>query len=126
MKGKMLLSDFYCAECGVKGIPIMRKAGQNREAGHLKKLFCLKCQKETNHAEIRPYGSYRYENFLEEYELGRYHKGKKIPVSKLEVCGEKECPYNKHGHCWNSNYSFDCGKRTLKTEEELNEIFKNE
>ena len=35
-----LPSDFYCTECGRKGIPIIRIAGKEREAGHLKKLYC--------------------------------------------------------------------------------------
>ena len=122
-KGKMALSDFYCTECGSKGIPIMRKPGQNREAGHLKRLFCLKCKTETNHVEIRPYGTYQYSSFLEEFNLGRFFEGKRIPVSKLDGCGDRECPYNKHGHCWNSNHSYSCDKRPSKTIEELKELF---
>ena len=27
-------SDFYCLKCGKKGIPIARKIGSQREAGH--------------------------------------------------------------------------------------------
>ena len=125
-KGKASLSDFYCTHCGSRGIPIVRKAGQSREPGHLKKLFCLKCKTETNHAEVRPYGSYRYENFLEEYSLGRFFEGKRIPVSELNGCSKRDCLCNKHGRCWNSNYSYNCGYRPTKTIEELREIFKDE
>ena len=46
------LSDFYCTKCGMKGIPVFRTIGQEREPGHLKKLFCLHCQEETNMAEV--------------------------------------------------------------------------
>lgn len=123
---KELLSDFYCTCCGSKGIPIMRKAGQSREPGHLKKLFCLKCKEDTNHVEVRPYGSYRYENFLEEYSLGRFFEGKRIAVSKLKGCSNRECLYNKHGRCWNSNYSYNCGHREHKIINEVREMFKNE
>mgnify|MGYP006988906832 CR=1 FL=1 len=35
------ISDFYCTHCGNKGIPIIRPAGQERESGHLKKIFCF-------------------------------------------------------------------------------------
>ena len=121
--GTMLLSDFYCTKCGKKGIPVMRKQGQDREPGHLKRLFCLCCQEEINHAEIRPYGNYRYEDFLEEYELGRYYEGKKIPVAELMSCTNKECEYIKNGKCWNSNYSYKCPHRIEKTKEELNNLF---
>lgn len=124
-KGKASLSDFYCTECGSRGIPIMRKAGQSREPGHLKKLFCLKCKKETNHVEVRPYGNYRYENFLEEYSLGRFFEGKRIPVSGLNGCSKHDCLYNKNGRCWNSNYSHKCAHRPLKTIEDIRELFKD-
>lgn len=118
-------SDFFCTCCGSKGIPIARIAGYNKEPGHLKKLYCLKCKKETNHVEIRPYGSYRYEDFLEEYNLGRFYDGKRIKVADLMKCSKTNCPCNKNGRCWNSNYSYDCGHRPLKTEEELKEEFKD-
>lgn len=67
-----VLSEFYCTKCGNKGIPIMRKKGQEREAGHLKKLFCLKCQEETNHVECKPFSHYEYEDFLFEFENGNF------------------------------------------------------
>ena len=38
MSGFSLESEFYCCKCGTKGIPIARKKGKAREAGHLKKL----------------------------------------------------------------------------------------
>ena len=37
----IILSDFYCTKCGIKGIPVFRTVGTEREPGHLKKLFCL-------------------------------------------------------------------------------------
>ena len=120
-----LISEFYCTECGKKGIPVARHPGQHRKPGHLKKLFCLHCQKEVNHVEIRPYGSYTYENFLEEYNLGRFFEGNRLRITDLMSCSKEDCPYNKHGKCWNSNYSYNCDYRPMKTEEELKEIFKN-
>lgn len=67
-----LESDFYCTMCGNKGIPIARKRGQEREAGHLKKLFCLKCKIETNHVECKPFSHYEYADFLDEFENGNF------------------------------------------------------
>lgn len=61
------ISDFYCTCCGNKGMPIFRTIGSEREAGHLKKLFCLYCQRETNMAEIKQKGKYTLDNFLIEY-----------------------------------------------------------
>lgn len=72
------VSDFYCTVCGNKGIPIQRKGGQARAAGHLKKLFCLKCQCETNHAEVKPFSSYTYEDFKKEFDEGVFVNGNRI------------------------------------------------
>ena len=63
----VVLDEFYCTLCGTKGIPIARRKGSEREAGHLKKLFCLKCKRETNHVECKPFSKYTYEDFLTEY-----------------------------------------------------------
>ena len=32
-------SEFYCTKCGKRGFDIPRKRGQEREAGHLKRLW---------------------------------------------------------------------------------------
>ena len=73
-RGRNLISDnnFYCVKCGNKGIPIIRKKGQEREAGHLKKLYCLKCKDETNHVECKPFSHYDYPDFLYEFENGNF------------------------------------------------------
>lgn len=106
-------SEFYCTECGKRGIPIARRIGQQREPGHLKKLFCLTCQKETNHAEIRPFGAYDYEDFKEEFELGRFVNGQRVSVAELMSCTKTNCKYNKDGKCWNSKKDYDCGHRIV-------------
>lgn len=61
-------NEFYCTQCGGRGLPIVRTKGKEREAGHLKKLFCLNCQKETNHVECRYNTKYDYSDFLVEFE----------------------------------------------------------
>lgn len=60
-------NEFYCTKCGNKGIPVVRIKGAEREAGHLKKLFCLTCQSETNHVECRPWSGYTKEDFWTEF-----------------------------------------------------------
>ena len=69
---RMSLSDFYCTRCGNKSYPIIRRPGQNREPGHLKKLYCLICQEEVNMAEIRSFGSYNLEDFWIEFSNGNF------------------------------------------------------
>lgn len=110
-QGKMYVSEFYCTECGRKGIPVVRRPNQQREAGHLKKLYCLYCKKETNHAEIRPFGSYTVEDFQREYELGRFEDGNRVPTKDLLKCSKVDCEYNVDGKCWNSNYTYECKHR---------------
>lgn len=63
---------FYCTQCGERGIPVHRKYGQFREVGHLKKLYCLACGKETNHAECISASKYDSSMFFEEYESGNF------------------------------------------------------
>ena len=86
-----IASEFYCTRCGKRGIPIIRRPGQQREPGHLKKLYCLNCNEEVNHVEIRPYGSYRYEDFEEEFQLGRFVDGNRVPVADLIKCSKNNC-----------------------------------
>lgn len=65
-----MISKFYCTKCGCEGIPIFRKGNQRREAGHLKKIYCLNCQKEVNHVEVTEdlCGSYTVDDFIKEFE----------------------------------------------------------
>ena len=75
MKGKLNIHDFYCTQCGKKTLPVPRKLGQLREAGHLKKLFCCYCGKENNCVEVNPMSSkYTYEDFLFEFDNGNFNE----------------------------------------------------
>ena len=65
--GKLETSDFYCTRCGHQGIPVIRRPGHCREAGHLKKLFCLHCKQEVNHVECKPFSHYSKEDFYIEF-----------------------------------------------------------
>lgn len=66
-------SDFYCCICGSKNIPVYRSKGQEREAGHLKKLYCYTCEKEQNCVEIKQNtNSYTLSDFLIEFEYGNF------------------------------------------------------
>ena len=102
------ISDMYCVECGQKGIALPRRKAKQREPGHLKRLWCCNCKKEVNHAEVRPFGDYNFEDFIEEFICGRFIDGNRIPLSELKDCGNNSCRYNKKGKCWNANNSFAC------------------
>jgi hypothetical protein len=71
---RIVMDDFYCTQCGNKGIPIPRQPGGERAGGHLKRLWCLHCKKETNHVECRPGTKYTYEDFLLERKYNNFNK----------------------------------------------------
>ena len=97
----MKISEFYCTECGRRGIPLPRFKGNFREGGHLKVLFCPHCQKEVNHVEITSRGSYTYQDFYDEFTRGRFVNGERVPIKDLPFCN-KECFNNVNGRCWNA------------------------
>jgi NAD-dependent SIR2 family protein deacetylase len=45
------ISYFYCNECG-NAFPVPRVKKQ-REKGHIKNLYCIKCKSRTHHTEVR-------------------------------------------------------------------------
>lgn len=61
------ISQFYCTCCGRQGIPISRRMSRQREGGHLKKLYCVYCKKDTNHLEYRSFDE-NWEDFKERLE----------------------------------------------------------
>lgn len=79
MKRNMTISDFYCTECGRKGLPVQRKMGREREPGHLKNLYCLYCGKNVNMVEIKPFGTkYTLKDFEDEFRYGNFKDGKRV------------------------------------------------
>lgn len=67
-------SEFYCTSCGNKGIPIARRGSHGREAGHLKRLFCLHCQREVNHVECKANTKYDKDDFQFEFDYENFDK----------------------------------------------------
>lgn len=107
----MTESKFFCTKCGHEGLPIMRPKGHRREPGHLKKLYCIYCQEEINHAEIRDIEGYTENDFKQEFELGRFINGNRVETKNLFNCSKIDCPYNINGQCWNANKSYECRHR---------------
>ena len=101
-------SRFFCTNCGKESVPIMRRKSHMREAGHLKKLYCINCRKEINHFEVRDIDTDGIEQFKKEFILGRFIDGNRTEINKLMGCSYLECPYNQDGKCWNENNSAGC------------------
>jgi hypothetical protein len=71
-KREVILSKFYCTQCGKEGIPLARSKGKQREPGHLKNLWCPHCRQTNNFVEIKPYGEYTKECFDLEFKLNNF------------------------------------------------------
>ena len=67
---KYIEHEFYCLRCGKPGIPIRRNQGFQHGPMHRKKLYCIYCQAEINHVEIRNLDE--KEKFLEDFANGVY------------------------------------------------------
>lgn len=84
----MTLSDMYCTQCGRKNIPIPRNKGRERECGHLKKMYCIYCRKQTNMVEVRGFGTgYTKEDFEVEF---NFHNFTKEGLRKLSLSEFKQ------------------------------------
>lgn len=67
--------DFYCMNCGRKGIPLSRRVSLQHGKFHRKKLYCIYCKEEVNHIECKTYeevqifkDAFEREEFKEEAE----------------------------------------------------------
>ncbi len=69
-----MASRFFCTKCGKEGICLARKKGSKREKGHLKRLYCIHCKEEINHAEVTEDGDYTLQDFQREFEQGVFNE----------------------------------------------------
>ena len=67
---KMVSHDFYCINCGNRGIPLSRNRGHYHSKHHRKKLYCPTCKLEVNHIEIKSYNDLL--EFKDNFERGVY------------------------------------------------------
>lgn len=74
--------DFYCINCGKKGIPLIRKVGFQRNKFHRKKLYCIYCKTEVNHVECR--NQDEIDQFLKDFQNGAYKDEAKKSLSYIE------------------------------------------
>lgn len=65
MNGKSITeSDFYCTVCGRRGLMLPRRAGKQRNKGHIKHMWCIHCRQICPHLEVRDC-DYTIENVIE-------------------------------------------------------------
>lgn len=75
--------DFYCINCGAKGIPILRAGNKLKEKNHRKRMYCPTCKHETNHIECR--------NYLEQLEfIEAFNAGEFADEAKESLNHERE------------------------------------
>lgn len=77
--------DFYCINCGKKGIPITRKLGHQHGAFHRKSMYCPYCKHTVNHVECR--NQEERDQFMLDFIEGKYQE-----EAALELQWEKEHP----------------------------------
>ena len=75
-------NDFYCINCGNKGLPVQRNRGHQHKSFHREKLYCIYCKTEVNHIEVK--NNFEAEKFKEEFERGAYIDEAK---ESLAACG---------------------------------------
>ena len=68
----VVTSSFYCIKCAHK-VPLPRRRGQQREKGHLKRIYCIRCAREINHLEVREFDTdFNLEKFKQDIADGVY------------------------------------------------------
>ena len=78
---KMISHDFYCINCGNKGIELMRQQSHQHKRYHRKKLYCLNCKCEVNHIECKTYDE--IQEFKSNFENGVYKDEAKESISTV-------------------------------------------
>lgn len=62
--------DFYCIQCGNKGLPVLRPCNKLKLPFHRKKLYCVHCRTIMNHIECRY--KKEVEDFKVDFEAGLF------------------------------------------------------
>ena len=87
---KYEISEFYCINCGNRGIDLMRRQSKQHKAGHMKKLYCLNCQIFCNHYECHNLEDVnKFKN--------KFEKGEFIELAKesIEECKKDRWMYER-------------------------------
>ena len=73
-------SDFYCINCGQKGIPCLRPQARRRVRFHRKKLYCPHCGYTINHIECRT--DEDVYDFKEAFDNGEFQEEARISIKE--------------------------------------------
>lgn len=76
--GRTTVHDFYCLNCGRRGLPLQRQESLKRSDGHRKKLYCFWCKATCNHIECKTQEDVI--NFQEKFENGEYKEEAKVSM----------------------------------------------
>ena len=93
--------EFYCINCGNKGLPIQRKVENQKEKFHRKRLYCIHCQQVYNMVECR--NEDEVKEFKEDFAKGAYLDEAKEFVD-----------INRDSWVWKDNLVKKAGKRKCK------------
>lgn len=86
-KSRRVEHDFFCINCGRKGIPLARKEGHQHKSFHRKKMYCVFCKMEINHVECKNYEE--VEKFKEDFEKGVFVDEAQESISFMRSAGER-------------------------------------
>ena len=64
--------DFYCINCGEKGIPLTRQRSKQHGQFHRKLMYCWHCKHTVNHIECR--NELEKQEFLTNFLAGDYRE----------------------------------------------------
>ena len=84
--------NFYCINCGSKGIPIARMGNNRKDKGHRKNMYCPTCRHTVNHIECKT--SEEVEKFKEEFKQGVYEHEAQEELEYEATCPRLSVIYN--------------------------------
>lgn len=77
--------DFYCINCGERGIPVARPGNKKKGEGHRKNMYCYHCRHTVNHIECRT--AEEVQQFKEDFANGIFKE-----EAEQELAYEKDAP----------------------------------
>lgn len=75
---KYIESQFYCINCGERGLDCLRKIGKKKGAAHRKKMYCPSCRQIVNHYEVHT--KEEAEEFKQRYKNGDFIEEAKASI----------------------------------------------
>ncbi len=79
------MTNLICLECG-SAFPLFRRTNRQKTTGHIKDLWCIKCEKITKHYEVKNIDIFLFPDYQDD-EVKQYIKG--LITNNQEVDYEK-------------------------------------